>query len=126
MALKKDILIVNDDPSITTQITDLLDERKASYVTASTGKEGLSLANLYDFSLAFIDLDLADMPAERFYEELLKKEAHYTLPIASFIDSLDSKEVTTLNKIIPLGQISLLSKPTKTEWLSTLLDKHLS
>jgi len=36
MALKKDILIVNDDPSITTQITDLLDERKASYVTAST------------------------------------------------------------------------------------------
>jgi len=120
------ILIVNDDPTITKQITDLLDSRNRKYEVANTGKTALTIADRYDFSLAFIDLDLPDMSAADFYAELLKKESHYTLPVVSFIDTFDPAEIATLNKIVSLGQISLLSKPAKQEWLTALLDKHLS
>lgn len=121
---KSPVLLVNDDPELLGALVKACEEANVDFQKASTATDALHIASLYDFSLAFVDLHLPDMSGEDFYAKLLEKEAHYTLPLVTFIDGLDSHEVQALNAIASLGQITLLSKPPKAEWISKLIQRH--
>jgi len=126
MSAKLPILIVNDDEAIHDSIVKLALDGGYSFRNAKNGKDALWEASRYDFSLAIIDLDLSDMSGDEFYAQLQEKEAHYNLPIVTFIDSLDSKEVAALNKLLPKGPITILSKPIDQGQLTALFERYAS
>lgn len=120
------ILVINNDPTILSNIVGILKENSYPHLAASSGDQALTLADGYDFSLVILDLKLDDMDGDVLYERLLKKEEHYVLPVVALIDGLDSEEVEVLNRLIPKGTVTLLSKPPKKEWLEDLFKKHLT
>ena len=118
------VLIVNDDPALLDAVAAVAKEGGYKHYTASKASDALHLASLYDFSLAFIDLHLPDMDGAEFYRKLMEKESHYTLPLVTFLDGLDSEEVKTINELVVEGQLTLLSKPPKKEWLLNLFQRY--
>jgi len=126
MSARLPVLIVNDDENIHDSIVKIANDGGYNFRNAKTGKDALWEASRYDFSLAIIDLDLPDMTGDEFYDQLQEKESHYNLPIVTFIDSLDSKEVTALNKLLPKGPITILSKPIDQDQLTALFERYAS
>ena len=118
------ILVVNDDSQLLVEITNILKEGGYFYLAASSGEEALTLASGYDFPLVILDLKLGDMDGDELYGKLLKSESHYTLPVVALVDSLDGEEVEVVNRLLPQGQVTLLSKPLKREWLDDLFAKY--
>ena len=82
------------------------------------------MASGYDFKLAVLDLKLSDMDGDELYQKLLKKEEHYTLPMVALVDTLDGEEVEVVNRLLPQGSVTLLSKPLKREWLEDLFSRY--
>jgi len=123
---KLPVLIVNDDPAILDAVVEVAKEGNFHHYATRTGAEALHLASLYDFSLAFIDLDLIDIDGPVFYEKLMERESHYTLPLVAFFDSQDSFEVKAINQLVTQGQLTLFSKPPKKELLQNLFERYVS
>ncbi len=120
----KPILVINDDASLLNEMVSVLEEGNFHYIAAKTGREAMSGASEYDFSLVVLDLKLPDMDGDSLYKKLLFNESHYELPVAALVDSMDSEEVAVVNKLLPRGKITLLSKPLKREWLKELFDQY--
>ncbi len=118
------ILVVNDDSHLLAEITNVLKDGGYYYIAASSGEQALTMASGYDFKLAILDLKLPDMDGDELYQKLLKKEEHYTLPVVILVDSLDAEEVEVVNKLLPQGTVTLLSKPLKREWLEDLCRRY--
>ncbi|MBK1791242.1 response regulator [Persicirhabdus sediminis] len=105
------ILVVNDDASILSSITQFLKEGGYFHIAASSGEQALTMASGYDFQLAILDLKLADMDGDDLYSKLIDVESHYTLPVVALIDSFDGAEVAVLNRLVTKGMVTLLPKP---------------
>ena len=118
------ILVVNDDSRLLAEITNVLKDGGYYHLAASSGEQALTMASGYDFKLVILDLKLGDMDGDELYEKLLKKEAHYTLPVLALVDTLDGAEVEIVNKLLPQGTVTLLSKPLKREWLEDLFSRY--
>jgi len=123
--MKNPILVINDDPTLLSSIVAVLKENSYPHLAVSSGEQALALADGYDFSLVILDLKLGDMDGDALYDKLIEKEAHYRLPVVALIDSLDPEEVEVLNRLVPKGTVSLLSKPPKKEWLEELFECFL-
>lgn len=122
--MKKPILLINDDEAIVNQITNLLKAGDYYHITAATAKEALMKASGYDFSMILLDLKLPDMEGDELYAKLIASESRYVVPVVALVDSLDSAEVKVVNRLIPQGTVTLLSKPLKTEWLEDLFARY--
>ena len=120
----KPILVINDDAAILGKITDLLREHGYFHIAASSGKQAMSMTAGYDFALVILDLKLADMDGDELYKKLMDVESHYTLPVIALIDSFDADEVAVVNRLLPRGQVTLLSKPVKDQWLLDLFERY--
>jgi response regulator of citrate/malate metabolism len=64
------------------------------------------------------------MDGDELYGKLIESESHYVVPVVALVDSLDSQEVQVVNRLIPQGTVTLLSKPVKTEWLEDLFSRY--
>jgi CheY-like chemotaxis protein len=64
------------------------------------------------------------MDGDELYEKLLKSEEHYHLPIVALVDSLDGDEVKVVNRLLPKGTVTLLSKPIDHERLEDLFTRY--
>ena len=126
MPAKLPILIVNDDEALHDSIVKIAVDGGYQFRNAKNAKDALWEATRYDFSLAIIDLDLPDMTGDEFLDKLQEKESHYNLPIVTFIDSFDAKEVAALNNLLPKGPITILSKPIDQAQLTALLESYAS
>lgn len=120
----KPILIINDDSKILAEMTTLLRKSGIFHIAASSGEQALTLATGYDFALIVLDLKLADMDGDVLYGKLLDSESHYIVPVVALVDSLDADEVKVVNRLMPRGIVTLLSKPVKTEWLEELFSRY--
>ena len=118
------ILVVNDDSHLLAEITNILREGGYFHLAASSGEQALTMASGYDFPLVILDLKLGDMDGDDLYQKIIERESHYTLPVVALIDTLDGDEVTILNRLLPKGQVTLLSKPLKKEWLEDLFARY--
>ena len=120
----KPILVINDDPEILGMMIELLKDGNFVHLAASSGEQVMTQATGYDFSLAILDLKLPDMDGDELYEKLLFQESHYDLPIVALVDSMDGDEVKVLNRLLPKGKVTLLTKPVKPEWLIELFEQY--
>ena len=118
------ILVINDDNALLTEMTDILREGNYHHIAASSASQALTMASGYDFSLAVLDLKLPDMDGDELYDKLLKSESHYTLPVVALVDSLDGEEVKIVNRLLPKGTVTLISKPLNREWLADLFARY--
>ncbi len=122
--LMKPILIINDDSRLLGEIRNVLREGKYFHIAASNAKQALTLATGYEFSLVILDLKLPDMDGDELYAKLMEVEGHYSLPVVALIDGLDGEEVEVVNRLVPQGTLTLLSKPLKREWLDDLFARY--
>ena len=122
--MKKPILLINDDQEIVSQVTKVLKDGNYYHITAATAQEALMKASGYDFALIVLDLKLPDMDGDQLYGKLIASESHYVVPVVALVDSLDAQEVQVVNRLIPQGTVTLLSKPVKTEWLEDLFSRY--
>ncbi len=118
------ILVINDDSALLAQMTNLLREGDYYHLAASSGKQALTMATGYDFKLVILDLKLADMDGDVLYQRLLKAQKNLNLPVVALVDSFDGEEVDVVNRLLPQGAVTLLSKPLKNEWLVELFDRY--
>ncbi len=118
------ILVINDDNALLTEMTDILREGNYHHIAASSASQALTMASGYDFSLVVLDLKLPDMDGDELYDKLLKSESHYTLPVVALVDSLDGEEVKIVNRLLPKGTVTLISKPLNREWLADLFARY--
>ena len=118
------ILVVNDDNDLLAEMTGILNEGNYFHLAASSGEQALTMASGYDFKLVVLDLKLSAMDGDELYQRLLKSEDHYHLPVVALVDSLDGDEVEVVNRLIPQGTVTLLSKPLKREWLEDLFSRY--
>lgn len=118
------ILVINDDAKLLGEMTRMLKDGGYYHIAASSGSQALTMASGYDFALVILDLKLPDMDGDELYEKLIKAEAHYTLPVVGLVDTLDAEEVAVVNRLLPQGQVTLLSKPLKPEWLEDLFSRY--
>lgn len=118
------ILVVNDDSHLLAEITNILREGGYFHLAASSGEQALTMASGYDFPLVILDLKLGDMDGDELYSKLLSSESHYPLPVVALVDSFDGEEVEVVNRLLPQGQVTLLSKPLKREWLDDLFARY--
>lgn len=118
------ILVINDDSELLAEMTSLLREGEYYHLAASSGSQALTMASGYDFKLVVIDLKLSDMDGDVLYQKLIQSENHYTLPVVALVDSLDAEEVAVVNRLLPHGTVTLLSKPLRKEWLVDLFERY--
>lgn len=118
------ILVINDDNELLTEITDILRDGNYLHIAASSASQALTMASGYDFNLVVLDLKLPDMDGDDLYDKLLKSEDHYTLPVVALIDTLDTDEVKIVNRLLPKGTVTLLSKPLQRERLEDLFARY--
>jgi len=118
------ILVINDDSALLAQMIGLLREGEYYHLAASSGKQALTMASGYDFKLVILDLKLGDMDGDVLYQRLLSAQKNPTLPMVALVDSLDGEEVDVVNRLLPQGAVTLLSKPLKNEWLVELFERY--
>lgn len=118
------ILVINDDSKLLSEISSVLKEEGVFHLEASSGEQALTMASGYDFPLVILDLKLGDMDGDVLYKKLLEKESHYVLPVVALVNGLDGEEVEVVNRLLPQGQVTLLSKPLKKEWLLDLAKRY--
>jgi len=118
------ILVVNNDTTILSNITNFLREGDYFHIAASSGEQALTMASGYDFQLAILDLTLSDMGGDELYSKLIDIESHYTLPVVALIDTLDGEEVAVLNRLVTKGTVTLLSKPLDLNRLDAVMKQH--
>ena len=120
----KPILVINDDKNLLDEMVSVLVEGRFNYIAARSAKDALSNTAGYDFSLVVLDLKLPDMDGDELYEKIILAESHYDVPVAALVDSMDSGEVAVVNKLLPRGKITLLTKPLKKKWLVDLFEQY--
>ncbi len=122
--LMNPILVINDNNDLLIEITNILKEEGYEHIAASSASQALTQASGYDFSLVILDLKLPDMDGDELYDKLLQSESHYVLPIVALIDSFDSEEVAIVNRLLPKGTLTLLSKPLDHSRLKDLFARY--
>ena len=108
MSTKVNILIIEDDKSINTYISTALNINEYHVTTASTGREGLSLAASLCPNVILLDLGLPDMDGC----EVLRQLRIWTQTPVIIISARDQEEdkVTALD----MGADDYISKPFST------------
>ena len=120
------VLVINDDRDLLLEMKRVLGELDIEFVAASTAARAMTLAKEHDFSLALIDLKLADMDGDELYEKLLKAEGHYTLPIGVLLNTSDTEELKVINRWVMKLPFTILSVPLNEEIFTAFVNKHVS
>jgi len=112
--IKYDVLIVDDNDSVTSMITNLLTSLGYSSVSAESGKQALEKVTEYDIKTVIMDYKLPD----EFGDVVLKKikNIYPDIPIIMLTAFADIKKAV---ETIKLGAIDYITKPFKNEDLIT-------
>jgi len=118
---KTQILIVDDDPGITSSISGLLEDEGYETLTAQNGKEGLARAKDKDVALVLLDVY---MPGMNGLEVLtaLKKMA----PQAGVVMISGEADIDTAVKATKAGALDFIEKPLQPERLLVSIKNALS
>jgi DNA-binding response OmpR family regulator len=120
VALKKTILVVDDDKSILRTFTRILQKSGYDIDVAETGKEAMEKAESRHFDLALFDIRLPDMDGTDLLAKL-KEPLQHTVKI--MITGFPSLETGV--KALDEGADAYLVKPVKPQELLMLLEEKL-
>jgi DNA-binding response OmpR family regulator len=119
-AVKKTILVVDDDKSILRTFTRILQKSGYQIDVAETGKEAMEKAETNRYDLALVDIRLPDMDGTDLLAKL-KKQFQKTVKI--MITGFPSLETGV--KALDEGADAYLVKPVKPQELLVLLEEKL-
>ena len=106
----KDILIVDDDPWITSTFRQILEIEGYTIETAESGTQALSLAKETEFRLALLDIKLPDMDGTSLLAEIKKIRPSMKCIMVTGFASLENAI-----KAVNSGAAAYILKPVRPE-----------
>ncbi len=85
------VLLVEDDPTTSRSIELMLTHANLNVYATDLGEEGIDLANLYDYDLILLDLDLPDMDGHEVLRQLRLARVETPILILTGSDDTESK-----------------------------------
>lgn len=113
---KKNVLVVDDDGLISTELKRIITLEGHDVVTAAGGLEAMRLIEDSDYDLVFLDLMLPDLNGLEVLSDIKRKRGG--LPVVIITGYPDSE---LMNKALELGPISALKKPFSRQQITDLL-----
>lgn len=114
------ILVLDDDPTILSFLSESLQDEGYRVMTATNGREGLDHLRHHTFNLILLDLMMPIMDGAQFVAELRRLGLPATLPII-----LLSADRNVAGKVRSLGVAAGVPKPFSLDELLNLVEYHL-
>ena len=118
---KPQILIVDDDPAITSSISGLLDDEGYGTLTAQNGKDGLAKAKDKDVALVLLDVYMPGMNGLEVLTALRK-----IAPQAGVVMISGEADIDTAVKATKAGALDFIEKPLQPERLLVSIKNALN
>lgn len=113
---KKNVLVLNDDESVTTELKRIINSEGHDVTTSGSGRGTVGLLGDTAFDLVFLDLMLPDLNGLDVLREI--KKLRSDLPVVIITGYPDGQ---LMNQALELGPISVLKKPFNRQQLADLL-----
>lgn len=107
------ILIIDDKPANIFALEKLLEKKERTFLTATNGKEGLTIALNKEVDLIILDVQMPDM--DGFEVAQILKSNKQTKDIPIIFASAEKKERASMMKGFDEGAVDYLSKPLDPE-----------
>lgn len=121
MSYRPRILIVDDEPELSTSLKGCLGYKNYDIATANTGKEALELFNNYDFDLVLLDVVMPQMSGYQVMEYINEHKPDIPVVLMTAYAPVDFTK-----EDLPKGAHDYLMKPFDLEQLVTTVQNALN
>ena len=118
--MRRKVLVVDDDPYLTTQLRKLLETDDLSVDTVSSGQEALTALGAADYSVLITDLRMPGMGGMELIREVSQRRVLVTTIVTTAFGSIDR-----VVEAMKLGAFDFLTKPIDPTNLKMVIDRAL-
>ena len=118
--MRRKVLVVDDDPYLTTQLRKLLESDEMSVDTVSSGQEALAALAAADYSVLITDLRMPGMGGMELIREVAERRVLVTTIVTTAFGSIDR-----VVEAMRLGAYDFLTKPIDPTNLKLVMDRAL-
>jgi DNA-binding NtrC family response regulator len=118
--MRRKVLVVDDDPYLTTQIRKLLQTDELSVDTVSSGAEALAALGAADYSVLITDLRMPGMGGMDLIREVAQRRVLVTIIVTTAFGSIDR-----VVEAMKLGAFDFLTKPIDPTNLKIVIERAL-
>jgi DNA-binding NtrC family response regulator len=118
--MRRKVLVVDDDPYLTTQLRKLLESDELSVDTVSNAQEALTALAAADYSVMITDLRMPGMGGMELIREVSQRRVLVTTLVTTAFGSIDR-----VVEAMRLGAFDFLTKPIDPTHLKIVMDRAL-
>src|SRR3954454_9908191 len=118
--MRRKVLVVDDDPYLTTQLRKLLESEELSVDTASSAQDALTALGTTDYSVLITDLRMPGMGGMELIREVSQRRVMVTTLVTTAFGSIDR-----VVEAMRLGAFDFLTKPIDPTKLKIVMDRAL-
>jgi DNA-binding NtrC family response regulator len=118
--MRRKVLVVDDDPYLTTQLRRLLETDDLTVDTVSSGQEALAALGSADYSVLITDLRMPGMGGMELIREVSQRRLLVTTIVTTAFGSIDR-----VVEAMKLGAFDFLTKPIDPTNLKMVIDRAL-
>jgi DNA-binding NtrC family response regulator len=118
--MRRKVLVVDDDPYLTTQLRKLLETDEMSVDTVSSAQEALASLGATDYSVLITDLRMPGMGGMELIREVSQRRVLVTTIVTTAFGSIDR-----VVEAMRLGAFDFLTKPIDPTHLKIVMDRAL-
>jgi DNA-binding NtrC family response regulator len=118
--MRRKVLVVDDDPYLTTQLRKLLESDELSVDTVSSAQEALTTLGSSDYSVLITDLRMPGMGGMELIREVSQRRLMVTTIVTTAFGSIDR-----VVEAMRLGAYDFLTKPVDPTNLKLVMDRAL-
>ena len=117
MKLTKDILVIDDEPTITQVVEKVCTSEGLRVITASDATEALGYLEEYSFRLALCDIMMYGLDGFQFLEELVQRGIHTPVVMMTGYSTMEN----AVKSLTSTGTVDYIPKPfTKVQVLKAV------
>jgi putative nucleotidyltransferase with HDIG domain len=114
------ILVVDDSPSVTSRLREVLIDDNYQVFTAANGREALDIIMAQDIGVILCDLQMPRMDGKKLRQKLLTHEKYSQIPFVAMSANATTENFKAMRQ---MKAAAFLVKPFRTEQLSILLSR---
>src|SRR5947209_11793380 len=118
--MRRKLLVVDDDPYLTTQLRKLLESEELSVDTVSSAQEALTALAANDYSVLITDLKMPGMGGMELIREVAQRRHLVTTIVTTGFGSIDD-----VVEVMRLGAYDFLTKPVDPSNLKLVIRQAL-
>src|SRR5436305_11804610 len=118
--MRRKLLVVDDDPYLTTQLRKLLESDELSVEAVTNGQEALAALSTEDYSVLITDLRMPGMGGMDLIREIAQRRLLVTTIVTTAFGSIDR-----VVEAMRLGAYDFLTKPIDPTYLKLVMDRAL-